>query len=310
MTIVAKAETRNSQWANDHTSFGRKMLAKMGWKGDGCGLGKEQQGSSVHLRAMRRVESLGIGAENDAFGDRGWHETNAGFHGVLASLKREYGKSSSSSSRVGDDGGGDEEGRRKTEGRKRRKREEDGATIKNKKRGRVDGGNDDGGGGVRLPQNKVQAGHARKMREAKDIRSKSAEDMAAIFGVRADQYKQQYMSFVVDDDDGRLGAGDANSSSSDAADERGEKSRKEKKRKNDKNEKEETGESKVTVEDEACGETDGKSNEAGRGEDEKKKKKKKKKEKKEKKRRRSSEVEAKGDSSDDHKRRKKDKSRK
>ena len=91
MTIVATTETRNSQWANDPTAFGRKMLSKMGWKGSG--LGKNQQGSSTHLRAVKRSESLGIGAESDAFGDKGWQDTNAGFHGVLANLKREYSSS-------------------------------------------------------------------------------------------------------------------------------------------------------------------------------------------------------------------------
>ncbi|KAL3826333.1 hypothetical protein ACHAXA_003657 [Cyclostephanos tholiformis] len=211
MTIVAKAETRNSQWANDQSSFGRRMLSKMGWRGDGSGLGKDQQGSSVHLRAVRRVESLGIGAENDTFGDKGWKDTNAGFHGVLASLKREYGGGTSEDGGGGGRGRGtkEEEGKkrrrkreRKDERKKRRVKREEERTRK-KKRGYDD--DDDGEGSdvdnngkcggrgsvVRLPHNIVQAGHARKMREAKDIRNKSAEDMAAIFGIKADQYKRQ-----------------------------------------------------------------------------------------------------------------------
>eukprot|EP00578_Thalassiosira_sp_NH16_P011091 CAMPEP_0181105772 /NCGR_PEP_ID=MMETSP1071-20121207/16169_1 /TAXON_ID=35127 /ORGANISM="Thalassiosira sp., Strain NH16" /LENGTH=262 /DNA_ID=CAMNT_0023189119 /DNA_START=61 /DNA_END=849 /DNA_ORIENTATION=- len=179
MTIVATAETRNAAWANDQSSFGRKMLSKMGWKGDG--LGKNQQGSSTHLRAVRRADSLGIGAENDAFGDKGWADTNRGFHGVLANLKQEYGSGS----------GSDDEAvrkKRKKEAKKRKKKED-------KRRQKSiavggDGSGSSGANGVRLPQNKVQAGHARKMREAKDIRNKSAADMAAIFGVKADFYKQ------------------------------------------------------------------------------------------------------------------------
>ena len=90
MTIIAATDTRNSQWANDANSFGRKMLAKMGWKGDGAGLGKNQQGTSTNLRAVRRSESLGIGADSDAFGDKGWQDTNRGFHGVLDKLNKEY----------------------------------------------------------------------------------------------------------------------------------------------------------------------------------------------------------------------------
>ena len=204
MPIVATTDTRNSQWANDPSSYGRKMLAKMGWKGDGSGLGKTQQGTSTHLRAVRRAESLGIGAESDAFGEKGWQDTNAGFHGVLANLKREY-----SSSSVGGGGGGvggstssgdgDSDGVDGQKAKKRRKKDGRCETTQ-KKKGRKDKkkkhditSSDKGSGsdnGLRLPQNKVQAGHARKMREAKDIRNKSAEDMAAIFGVKADFYQK------------------------------------------------------------------------------------------------------------------------
>ena len=180
------------------------MLAKMGWKGDGSGLGKTQQGTSTHLRAVRRAESLGIGAESDAFGEKGWQDTNAGFHGVLANLKREY-----SSSSVGGGGGGvggstssgdgDSDGVDGQNTKKRRKKNDGRCETRQKKKERKDKKkkdditSDKGSGsdnGLRLPQNKVQAGHARKMREAKDIRNKSAEDMAAIFGVKADFYQK------------------------------------------------------------------------------------------------------------------------
>jgi len=168
------------------------MLAKMGWKGGDNGLGKNQQGTSTNLRAVRRAESLGIGAENDAFGDKGWQDTNAGFHGVLASLKREYST-----------GGSDEDGvakkKRKKEEKKRKKKEE-------KRRAKNGSGSSSSDGckdGVRLPQNKVLAGHARKVREAKDIRNKSSADMAAIFGVKADFYKQPRDWGVVTSDDSK-----------------------------------------------------------------------------------------------------------
>ncbi|KAL7554684.1 hypothetical protein ACHAWF_018200 [Thalassiosira exigua] len=197
MTIVAVADTRNARWADDANSFGRKMLAKMGWRGDGSGLGKDQQGTSTHLRAVRRADSLGIGAENDAQGERGWKETSAGFHGVLASLKEEYGSGSGSGGGGGEADDKAARKRRRKEEKKRLKREE----RRRAKNGGRSGGSgsgsgsgsdvgDEDGGGVRLPQNKVQAGHARKMREAKDLRSKSAADMAAIFGVKADVYSQ------------------------------------------------------------------------------------------------------------------------
>lgn len=186
MTIVDTTDTRNSAWASDTSTFGRKMLDKMGWKGSGNGLGKNQQGTSTNLRVVRRAESLGIGAESDTFGGKGWNDTNAGFHGVLASLKREYSTVSGSGSGSENDEDGAAKKKRKKEEKKRKKKEE-------KRRAKNNSGNSsssEGNNGVRLPQNKVQAGHARKMREAKDIRNKSAEDMAAIFGVKADSYKQ------------------------------------------------------------------------------------------------------------------------
>ena len=42
--------------------------------------------------------------------------------------------------------------------------------------------------GLQLAHNKVSAGHLRKLRDAKNIMKKSASDMAAIFGVKADAY--------------------------------------------------------------------------------------------------------------------------
>lgn len=185
MTIVATQDTRNAEWATSN-SFGRKMLEKMGWKGDGAGLGKNQQGTSTHLRAVKRAESLGIGAETDAFGDSGWQQTNAAFHGVLANLKREH--SNNSSSIEADDK--ESRKKRKKEEKKRKKKEEKRRAKAAANGGDTGSSSSGGNNGIRLAQNKVQAGHARKMREAKDLRNKSAQDMAAIFGVKADFYKQ------------------------------------------------------------------------------------------------------------------------
>ena len=144
------------------------MLEKMGWKGDSHGLGKNQQGTTNNLRAVRRAESLGIGAETDAFGDKGWDDSARGYAGVLASLQKEYG----------------DDKKRKKEEKKRKRKEEKRASKASKA-----GSSEDDNNGIRLAQNKVQAGHARKMRDAKDIRNKSAADMAAVFGVKADFYK-------------------------------------------------------------------------------------------------------------------------
>jgi plasmid maintenance system antidote protein VapI len=165
MTIVSTKDTRNAAWSQNPSSYGRKMLEKMGWKGDDHGLGKNQQGTTTNLRAVRRAESLGIGAETDAFGDKGWDDTSRGYAGVLANLQKEYG----------------DDIEKKKEKKRKRKEEKRSAKGESSDEGKASG--------LRLAQNKVQAGHARKMRDAKDIRNKSAEDMAAVFGVKAEFYK-------------------------------------------------------------------------------------------------------------------------
>ena len=102
---------------------------------------------------------------------------------MLASLKAEYGGARET-------GGGAATERRRNKEAKRWKRMEDEWGAGNDSEG---GSGSDGGvhtNRVRLPQNRVEGGHARKMREAKDLRSKSAANMAAVFGVKTDFYHQ------------------------------------------------------------------------------------------------------------------------
>ena len=152
MVIKNDADTRNEAWAKDKSSFGHRMLAKMGWE-EGKGLGKNKQGTVNNLRAVRRAESLGIGATTDLHGDEGFHVTKNNFLGVLERLKQEH------------DTGKDDKKKKK----QKRKVTKDGE-------------------GITLAQNRVNAGHARKMRESKDLSKKSKEDMAAIFGMKVDAY--------------------------------------------------------------------------------------------------------------------------
>jgi Pin2-interacting protein X1 len=166
MTIVSGPDHRNADWANDTSSFGQKMLLKMGWK-QGNGLGKNQQGTSTNLRAVRREENLGIGAKTDLLGDEGFSVTSRNFHGVLATLQAEYGDSSKSSSSRD----------------KRKEKKSEGKTNSSKK------ALDRKDSGLTLSSNRVTAGHAKKMRDAKDLTTKSKEDMAAIFGMKVEQYQ-------------------------------------------------------------------------------------------------------------------------
>jgi len=155
MTIVATEDARGKK-KDDSSSFGHKMLTKLGWS-EGKGLGKNQHGMTNPLRAVRREEHLGLGATTDTHGGEGWSKTNSAFADVLKTLSAEHGKGSSSKDKKG----------KKKERKSDKKKRKDGEKKT-----------------LRLAQNKVQAGHARKMREAKDISNKSKEDMAAIFGIR------------------------------------------------------------------------------------------------------------------------------
>ena len=160
MTIVSGPDKRNEAWANDKSAFGQRMLMKMGWS-EGKGLGKNKQGTSSHLRAIRREEGLGIGAKTDTFGDDGFSKTSQNFHGVLAQLHAEHGNAESNKSKK--------------------------KSKKKKKDSKKEKGEDSSS--LTLSKNKVTAGHARKMRESKDLTKKSKEDMAAIFGMKVDQYQ-------------------------------------------------------------------------------------------------------------------------
>ncbi len=155
MTIISGPDKRNQQWASDKTSFGQRMLKKMGWT-EGKGLGKNEEGTSTNLRAVKREENLGIGAKTDLFGDDGFSKTSNNFHGVLATLHAEHGNGSN---------------------------KKDSKKKKSKKKQSKDDGS------LTLSKNLVTAGHARKMRESKDLSKKSKEDMAAVFGMKVDDYQ-------------------------------------------------------------------------------------------------------------------------
>jgi Pin2-interacting protein X1 len=143
MTIVASEDTRNKDWSK--SSIGSKLLKNMGWS-EGQGLGRNKQGLITHLRAVRPSgEALGIGAstQEDLTGMNGWNKTTDSFASVLKNLQAQHGP--------------------------------DDATTTKKKKKKVKKE-------LVLARNKVTAGHSKKMRESKDLSTKSEADMAAIFG--------------------------------------------------------------------------------------------------------------------------------
>jgi Pin2-interacting protein X1 len=226
MTIVASEDSRNAAWASDKSGFGHKMLAKMGWS-EGKGLGKNKQGQTHNLRAIRREDSLGIGASTDTHGSEGFSQTSANFHGVLAKLNAEHGNSGSSSGSgtSSDEDSGSASGRTSSKKSSKKDKKKKSSSKSSKKATKVEkkskhrGKRDkDGkmssdkrgsGGGITLAQNRVAAGHARKMRDAKDLSSKSDADMAAIFGVKVEHYRPPAIATI-----GATSGGDAASKKS------------------------------------------------------------------------------------------------
>ena len=150
MTIVQTEDTRNQEWRE--SNIGSKLLAKMGWK-EGSGIGKRNVNTTA-LRAVKRQEGLGIGAKRQTEG--GPSESTGTFAAVLKNLQAHHAPS-------------DNNNNNKKKTKKLSKKEAKKAAKKAAKRK------------LSLPQNKVLAGHARKMRAAK-FGAKSAEDLACIFG--------------------------------------------------------------------------------------------------------------------------------
>ena len=61
----------NEAAASGPSDFGRRMLAKFGWR-DGDGLGKHGTGMQEHIRVKRREDGLGLGASVSKPTDNMW----------------------------------------------------------------------------------------------------------------------------------------------------------------------------------------------------------------------------------------------
>ena len=57
-------DPQNKKWTLDESSFGHKMLSKMGWK-DGQGLGKDSDGVVAPVPAFNKQSMIGLGANDD-----------------------------------------------------------------------------------------------------------------------------------------------------------------------------------------------------------------------------------------------------
>lgn len=127
------------------------------------------------MRAVRRAEeTLGIGANTDAFGSKCWDQSKHNFSQVLDRLKENHSssitalpitKSVSSSDACN------------TSSNKRKKDPHSKASPTEQ---------------LILAQNRVTSGHAAKVRKSKDIATKSDEEMAAIFGMSVEEFKKSH----------------------------------------------------------------------------------------------------------------------
>mmetsp|Transcript_24049 Transcript_24049/g.33789 ORF Transcript_24049/g.33789 Transcript_24049/m.33789 type:complete len:253 (-) Transcript_24049:166-924(-) len=167
MTIVASEDTRNSEWTKSNK--GLSLLSKMGWT-EGQGLGKRKQGTAHALRAVRRLDdSLGIGASgSDITGSQGWDTNVDNFASVLSNLQSQHGSGTENAAAT-------ETSKEESSSFSKKKK-----SKKDKKRKSSKKSNNE----LVLARNKVNAGHARKMRAAKDLNDKSEHDLAAIFGTK------------------------------------------------------------------------------------------------------------------------------
>ena len=201
----------NVAWAGS-AGFGAKMLAKMGWKGRGAGLGKNEDGAAEHLTVKRRPEGAALGTDTTVGGNVALAAAVQDFNAVLAAVAATTAGAaaaaaataarsavSTSASAGGDSGvgGGSEDERAVRRAAKRRRRDERAATA-----AAAAGGNDadDAGDAARAPADvtrvpadtappaepervvsRARANYGRYHR-GKNAAASSREDMAAILG--------------------------------------------------------------------------------------------------------------------------------
>jgi hypothetical protein len=145
------------------------------------GLGKKEDGTAMHLRAVRRTEdTLGIGADTDAFGSNVWDQNKQNFSQVLERLKENHSLTMSTERSKKDT---------ETETRSGKGKAASNVTSKATKK-KLTSTLETKSTQLILAQNRVTSGHAAKVRHSKDLSTKSHEDMAAILGMRISEFQQ------------------------------------------------------------------------------------------------------------------------
>eukprot|EP00940_MAST-03C_sp_MAST-3C-sp2_P003252 g3252.t1 len=82
--------TQNQRWANDTSAFGFRMLQKMGWS-KGKGLGKNEDGATMHVIVKKKEDSQGLGLDEDIEGTKTLMKSVNVFEDILKELNATHG---------------------------------------------------------------------------------------------------------------------------------------------------------------------------------------------------------------------------
>lgn len=78
------SDPNGTRWAASGKNFGKNLLKKSGWS-EGTGLGKEQEGTTTHVKVSRKDDVMGIGYKAGV--QDTWSAQSVGFADVLDRLK-------------------------------------------------------------------------------------------------------------------------------------------------------------------------------------------------------------------------------
>jgi hypothetical protein len=155
-------------------SVAGRLMAKMGWA-EGKGLGKSETGIVAPIKASKRVEALGVGAE---------FEKGPPAHAILTGAMQDFNTllgSLSSFSTAPPEEGTKSSGKRKRRGSEASAASEGSDGVEKIRRKRKEGGGSGGAPAAEAVSYIGRVGHAKVLR-GKNASGYSAADLAAIFG--------------------------------------------------------------------------------------------------------------------------------
>jgi len=126
--LIGSASTRNTNWANDASLPGQKLLSSMGWSA-GQGLGSTtNQGSTSHVPVAYKMDNKGIGAQRREKEERknGKLDTWSGAGGDLGGLFERLNRQAEEQRQKDGDGGVKSESEDEEEEKPKKKRKRDG----------------------------------------------------------------------------------------------------------------------------------------------------------------------------------------